>query len=212
VRIDLHCHRNRFSACSSLAPEDLVARARAAGLDGICLTEHDRLWPAEDLGRLAAGSGLVVLRGMEVTTEVGHVLVFGLELPPSGMFLARALAVAVRREGGLLALAHPGRAGQPQVPPEHVAELFDAVEVLNGSDGAAQNRAAHSIAARTPLPGIAGSDCHAPHEVGTVATVLPVHVTSEAELIAALRLGRHRVERLGQPEVTGEERGHAGHR
>jgi predicted metal-dependent phosphoesterase TrpH len=200
VRIDLHCHSNRFSACSSLAPEDLVARARAAGLDGICLTEHDRLWPLDDLRALASASGLVVLRGMEVTTEMGHVLVFGVDAPPPAMFLARSLAEAVRSEGGLLALAHPGRAGQPRLPPHQVAALFDAVEVLNGSDGAAQNEAARALAARAPLPGIAGSDCHAPHEVGTVATVLPVRVETEAELVAALRLGRHRVERLDQRE------------
>jgi predicted metal-dependent phosphoesterase TrpH len=200
VRIDLHCHTSRFSACSSLAPEDLVARARAAGLDGICLTEHDRLWPLDDLRALASASGLVVLRGMEVTTELGHVLVFGVESVPPAMFLARSLAEAVRREGGLLALAHPGRAGQQLVPPSRVAALFDAVEVLNGSDGAAQNEAARALAVRMALPGVAGSDCHAPHEVGTVAIVLPVRVTTEAELVAALRLGRHRVERLDQRE------------
>ena len=205
MRIDLHCHTTRFSACSSLAPEDIAARARAAGLDGICLTEHDRLWPPDELRRLADRFGLVVLRGMEVTTEVGHVLVFGVDTAPPGMFLARSLAAAVRRAGGLAALAHPGRAGQPHVPPDQIASLFDAVEVLNGSDGAAQNEAALALAVRTSLPGIAGSDCHAPHEVGTVATVLPVRVETEAELVAALRLGRHRVERIERRAGAGGE-------
>lgn len=209
MRIDLHCHTSRFSACSSLAPEALVAQARAASLDGVCLTEHDRLWPLDDLRALAARSGLVVLRGMEVTTELGHVLVFGVDAPPPAMFLARSLAEAVHRAGGLLALAHPGRAGQPRVPPHGIAALVDAVEVLNGSDGAAQNEAALALAIRAPLPGIAGSDCHAPHEVGTVATVLPVRVETEAELVAALRLGRHRVERLERRAGAGEEQRHA---
>jgi len=196
MRVDLHCHTSRYSSCSSLAPEVLVRLAVAAGLDGVCLTEHDRLWPQEDIRRLAAESGLVVLRGMEVTTELGHVLVFGIEAPPAGMFVAATLAASVRAAGGLTALAHPARPGQPLVARAAVETLFDLVEVLNGSDGDAQNEAASGLAASSRLAGIAGSDCHAPAEVGTVATVLPHRVEHERELVAALRAGGHRVERL----------------
>ena len=196
MRIDLHCHTSRYSSCSSLTAEELIRLAAAAGLDGVCLTEHDRLWPRDDVRRLSAESGLVVLRGMEVTTELGHVLVFGVDAPPAGMFVAGALSAAVQAAGGLTALAHPARAGQPFVPREMSASLFDTVEVLNGSDGDAQNEAASGVATAARLPGIAGSDCHAPAEVGTVATVLPRRVAAERELVAVLRLGQHRVERL----------------
>lgn len=196
MRIDLHCHTNRYSACSSLAPEALIARANAAGLDAVCFTEHDRLWPVEETVRLTREHGILVLRGMEVTTEAGHVLVFGLEQPPEGMFFARSLIAAVRAAGGLAVLAHPGRAGQPALAPIEAAALFDAIEVLNGSDGGAQNGASAALALAAGLPGVAGSDCHAPHEVGTVATVLPAAVRDEHELIAALRRGGHTMARM----------------
>ena len=196
MRIDLHCHTSRYSSCSSLTAEELIRLAAAAGLDGVCLTEHDRLWPEEDVRRLAAESGLIVLRGMEVTTELGHVLVFGVDAPPAGMFVAGALSAAVRAAGGLTALAHPARAGQPFVLRQTLASLFDMVEVLNGSDGDAQNAAASGMVTATRLPGSAGSDCHTPAEVGTVATVLPHRVENERDLVATLRLGEHRVERL----------------
>ena len=196
MRIDLHCHTKGYSSCSSLGAEELIERARAAGLDGVCLTEHDRLWPETEIERLRARTGFGVLRGMEVTTELGHVLVVGLLAPPGGMFFAATLVEAVRAAGGLAALAHPARPGQPRVAQEQVAALFDLVETLNGSDGDAPNGAAAALARATDLPGIAGSDCHSPGEVGTVCTVLPHAVSSEAELIAALRLGRHHVERL----------------
>ncbi len=75
--IDLHCHTQPLSACSSLTVEELIEAARRQGLDGVCLTEHDRLRPADETDRLAATHGLVVLRGMEVTTELGHALVYG---------------------------------------------------------------------------------------------------------------------------------------
>jgi predicted metal-dependent phosphoesterase TrpH len=203
--IDLHCHTSRFSACSSLSPEALIEAACRAGLDAVCFTEHDRLWPRADADRLAAETGILVLRGMEVTTEAGHVLVFGLDAAPAGAFLVRSLVAAVREAGGLAVLAHPARAGQHPLTVEQIAGLFDTVEVLNGSDGPDQNRAAAALARHTRLPGIAGSDCHSPSEVGTVATVLPRPVSTERELVEVLRLGRHTVRRLGSsaPSIEG---------
>jgi predicted metal-dependent phosphoesterase TrpH len=195
MRIDLHCHTARYSTCSSVSPETLLSAARAAGLDGVCVTEHDQIWPRAELQRLADQFGIVAFRGMEVTTELGHVLVIGLDEPPLGMFMAAALVEAVRSAGGLAILAHPARAGQPAVAPDQRLRLFDTVEILNGSDGPEQNRAATGLAAGHWLPGIAGSDCHSPEEIARVATVLPHRVTTERGLVAALRLGRHRVER-----------------
>lgn len=190
--IDLHCHTLPLSTCSSLSPEALVRAAKAAGLDGVCLTEHDRLPDQAAMRALAEAFGIVVLRGMEVTTELGHVLVFGLDAPPPGMFLAESLRAAVDRAGGLMALAHPARAGMPRVDRATVARLFDMVEVLNGSDGPEQNRAAEAFTPLMRLPGIGGSDCHAPAEVARAATRLPYAVADEAGLIAALRAGQHR--------------------
>ena len=46
--IDLHNHTWPRSHDSVLDPSDLIERARAAGLDGICLTEHDSVWPAAE--------------------------------------------------------------------------------------------------------------------------------------------------------------------
>ena len=196
MRIDLHCHTSRYSACSSLDPLALIEASRAAGLDAICLTEHDRLWPEEELRRLGAETGFTVLAGMEVTTELGHVLVFGLDNPPPLLALAGPLVAAVRAAGGLAVLAHPARAGQPAVPPATRRAFFDAVEILNGSDGPEANAAAVGLAYGLSLPGIAGSDCHSPAEVGSVATVLPGPVRDVRELVAVLRLGQHSVQQM----------------
>jgi predicted metal-dependent phosphoesterase TrpH len=198
VLIDLHCHTRPLSACSSLTVDDLVAGARRAGLDGVCLTEHDRLWPLDEVRRLSDLHGLVILRGMEVTTELGHALVFGLEEPPPAMFLAASLRAAVERAGGVMVLAHPARAGQPAVERAALARLFDAVETANGSDGPEQNRAAGAFARSVPLPGTGGSDCHAPAEIGRCATRLPAPVRTEADLVEVLRLGRHEAVWLDQ--------------
>ncbi len=190
--IDLHCHTQPLSACSSLAPAELARLARTAGLDAVCLTEHDRLRLADELRALGDVYGPLLLRGMEVTTELGHVLVFGLDELPADGFLAASLRRSVDEAGGLMVLAHPARQGQPAIDLRTAGHLFDAVEGINGSDSAAQNAAAMRLGAALALPPTGGSDCHSPREVATAATQLERTVTNEAELIEELRRGRHR--------------------
>ena len=189
--IDLHCHTAAHSACSALSVETLVERARAAGLDAVCLTEHDATWSEDETAALSRRLGFVVLRGIEATTEVGHVLAFGLDRFEPSFHVAASLRAAADAAGALLFLAHPARPGVPAVPQRLRAALFDGVEGVNGSDTAAQNEAATALGARLPLPAIGGSDCHAPHEIGRAATRLARPVGTTAELAAELRLGRH---------------------
>lgn len=189
--IDLHCHTLPLSQCSALRPEELVDLARERGLDGICLTEHDAFWPAADLRELARRADFVVLSGVELTTDMGHVLAFGLSPGTPGLASAGAAAEAARAAGALLFLAHPARDGLLRVSRETV-DYFESVEAINGSDSRLQNIAATGLAHGFRLPGIGGSDAHAPAEVGRAATSFEAHVTDEASLVAALRSGAYR--------------------
>ncbi len=195
--IDLHCHTAVHSPCSALSVEMLVERARAAGLDAVCLTEHDATWSEDEVRALSRRLGFTVLRGIEVTTEVGHVLAFGLDRFEPSFYVAASLRSAADAVGALLFLAHPARPGVPTVAPRLRSELFDGVEELNGSDTAAQNEAAAALGARLRLPAIGGSDCHAPHEIGRAATRLARTVRTTVELVAELRRGQHTAVALG---------------
>ena len=53
--IDLHCHTKVHSACSALTPEALVRAARARGVDGVCITEHDALWQQDHIQLVSVG-------------------------------------------------------------------------------------------------------------------------------------------------------------
>ena len=44
MRIDLHTHTSALSFDSNIAPQELVRLAKKRGLDGLVLTEHDRIW------------------------------------------------------------------------------------------------------------------------------------------------------------------------
>lgn len=193
--IDLHCHTRRFSACSALTPDALVRAAKARGLDGVCITEHDALWPLDDVAALGAEMQFVVLRGMEVTTEVGHVLAFGLERHDPMMATLAELHRLAREAGALMFLAHPSRR-YGSLPPEDLSVVFDSVETQNGTEGMLQNDNALKLARGLRLPGIGGSDAHSVREVGICATEFDADVRDEASFIAALRAGVYRARRV----------------
>ena len=191
--IDLHCHTTAHSACSAVSPDDLVIAAKAAGLDGVCLTEHDAFWPLELVRELGEKHGIVVLRGVEATTEVGHVLVYGISRWQRGLATVDALRDFVREQGGLMFLAHPARRyGRPA--DGLLGSVFDSLEVANASEGPLQNGAAAALATKCRLPGIGGSDAHTVTEVGGAATRLARAVTTEQDLVAELRRGLHTTE------------------
>src|SRR5262249_18531030 len=114
ARIDHHLHTSRHSPDSVIDPGELIARAREVGLDGVVITEHDYQWEAGELAELAAraaGFGVKVFSGAEVSALEGHFLVYGLpdlrEAPP-GVALGYLLEV-VRRHGAAIVAAHPFR-------------------------------------------------------------------------------------------------------
>jgi predicted metal-dependent phosphoesterase TrpH len=144
--IDLHCHTRVHSACSALTPDALARAARARGLDGVCITEHDALWDLNAIRRVAAEMDFLVLRGMEVTTEVGHVLVFGAREHHPAMATLDELRIRARDDGALMFLAHPGRR-YGAMPPGDLGAYFDSVESQNGTEGLLQNDEASFLAA-----------------------------------------------------------------
>ena len=212
--VDLHLHTNRGSSDSNLAPKDLVERAGAIGIGAVCITEHDSMWDAREIADLAAASGVIFLRGMEVTTDMGHIGAFGLERYVGGIYKLAELRRIVDGEGGILVANHPFRYkldprfsfinpdSEPIDPtfPDRAAklkifELVDAVEVLNGACGEEENVFALKVARQLGLAEVAGSDSHSAGSIGCVTTLLDAPVKTERELIDAIRARRCRAGR-----------------
>lgn len=189
--IDLHCHTLPLSQCSSLQPEELADLARARGLDAVCLTEHDAIWDARDLACLNRRTGFLFLPGIELTTDAGHILCYGLREGSSTFATVVAARAAARDAQALLYLAHPARDGLLRLSPESPS-VFASVESQNGSDTALQNLSASGLARAFSLPGIGGSDAHTAAEVGAAATEFDARVTDIESLLTALRSGRYR--------------------
>jgi predicted metal-dependent phosphoesterase TrpH len=207
--VDLHLHTNRGSSDSNMTPNELIERARALGIGAVCITEHDNMWDLLEVAELAAAAGVLLLRGMEVTTDFGHIGVFGLERYVGGIYKLKELRRVADGADGLLVANHPFRYkldarfsfinpdSEPIDPayPERAAKLeifhlVDAIEVLNGACSEEENQFALKVARRLGLAEVAGSDSHSERSVGCVTTLLEAPVTSERGLIDAIKARR----------------------
>jgi 3',5'-nucleoside bisphosphate phosphatase len=87
---DLHTH-STFSD-GTLDPERVVELAATRGLTGIALTDHDNTGGVERARAAAAGTGLTVLLGCELSAEHDdnpvHVLAYGFD-PGEPAFAAK---------------------------------------------------------------------------------------------------------------------------
>jgi hypothetical protein len=187
--IDLHVHTD-LSPCSRLGVEETLFNARARGLDGVCITDHDTMDARFEIAEGVQDNGLLVIIGMEYATAEGDFLLFGpFEDLQTGLSAREVLAL-VHEAGGASIAAHPCRAAR-SVAEDIVADgLVHCLEVMNGRNTADENRCAHNWARRHGLPGVSGSDAHALNELGLTPTRFFAPLANRRELIAALRLGR----------------------
>jgi predicted metal-dependent phosphoesterase TrpH len=205
---DLHIHTTKGSADSSLSPEDLVLEAERLGLLGLCITEHSGPWDRHEFQRFASRHSVVLVRAMEVDTDMGHMLAFGLDRYQSGFSRAAELRHAADAQGGFVVSAHPFRGvlstrgpGRPYLYPSEsdrlptspeealdhpVFKLAHAIEVANGGTVDAENRFAMMVAGLLDLPVTGGSDAHSMHGLGKFVTAFRDEVHTEAEFLKAL--------------------------
>jgi hypothetical protein len=208
---DLHVHTVKGSSDSGLSPDQLVTEAKRLGLSGVCLTEHGGWADKREFDAFAQRSGLVIVHALEVDTDLGHVLVFGMHSYQPGMFRITELRRLAARDGAFMVLAHPFRNmfnpppynknllydgkvhTYPHVPQEAVGhpgfDLVDAVEVVNGANTQDENWFAQEVTRLMGRKGTGGSDAHSTLGLAKGVTAFNDPVRSEGELIEALKAG-----------------------
>ena len=200
VRVDCHLH-TVASGDAVLTLEQLAERARQAGLDVVCITDHNVTSAA--LAATERDLGVRVIVGEEIRTPDGDVIgLFLTERIPYVLPLPEVVG-RIRTQGGLVYAPHPfdlGRSSLGRVLPGLCAEgAVDVIEVFNAkiADQALNDRAAE-LAGAFSLPGGAGSDAHDAPGVGAAYLEMP-DFDGPAGFLAA----------LAHAQVTGEFRPHA---
>ena len=202
MKIDLHVHTNPLSPDSLMSADQAIETAKEIGLDGICLTEHDRAWQLSEIHFLREKHDFPVFRGVEVMLRGGiEMLVFGLNIDFTSLLQLSDLRKMVTAAKGFMVYAHPFR-GLPELAisdSDAALEIIlgkiditsiDAVEGRNGRNRDMYNQPALEMAARHNLKTTGGSDAHAVDEIGTCVTVLESNISTDAELLNELKAGR----------------------
>ncbi len=205
--VDLHAHTSPRSNCSRTTLEELVETARGRGLDALCITEHDVRWPAEELADASRLLDFPLIPGVELTTDVGHVLAFGpLEKPLWMGYSLAELVEECEQSDTALVLPHPLRryAGERAVqggrtPPtaeEIVAlpqwEMVHAIEAASTQTTALEHTLTAAALAVRPRPAVGASDAHGPGLAGSSCTAVDGPLRTAEDLAAQIRAGHVR--------------------
>jgi predicted metal-dependent phosphoesterase TrpH len=200
VLLDLHTHSIK-SDDGRAKVENYCQWIKAKNLpiDGFVLTEHRQFDFDSDYASLADKFDLTILKGSEVETEYGHVLVFGvtealhqaMDFTSTQLSLASVIALS-DAHGAVAVPCHPGR---PRVGMfAHTDELgvpegVTIVEIYNGGSRDQEDRIAIDNAQSLGYQGIGGSDSHIVSHIGRCATRFSHDIKSMDELVAALKSG-----------------------
>lgn len=162
---DLQSHTYHSDGKGS--PQQLVEKARAAGLDFLAITDHNTISHHPALDRLS-DEALLLIPGQEVTTYYGHMNVWGArcwcDFRAQGDGDMAAIIDRAHEHDGLCSINHPKEGGPAW---NYSTDLpVDAMEVWQGPW---PNRNDESLALwdsllreGRQLPAVGGSDYHCP--------------------------------------------------
>ncbi len=225
-KYEIHAHTKETSRCGGLWARELVEKYKAAGYDGIVITDHYSpmtFTPSEFFSKKKAidhylrgyreakkleTENFSVLLGMELRfyATVNDYLVYGVSeemlyrLPFLLPLYIKKASKLLRNEGCLFMQAHPFR----EMIRRANGKYLDGVEVFNGKASAEANEKsllwAREIGAKIQ---IAGSDCHRDSSFGKGAIITEERIKSNDDLIRILKSGNYKLFKNGeiaQPE------------
>jgi predicted metal-dependent phosphoesterase TrpH len=190
MRIDLHCH-TRYSGDSLSTLDAILQRMDDRNLDMVAITDHNTIAGAQAFQAQAPDRFLV---GGEIKARQGELIGLFLEKEvPAGLTLQETIA-RIHDQGGLVGASHPLDSVRSEAMGrdalEAIHEQLDFVEVFNARmTFSRHNRLARELATGWGLPGSAGSDAHAPVEVGRAFVQMPCF-SGRDDFLACLAQGQ----------------------
>jgi predicted metal-dependent phosphoesterase TrpH len=187
IYADLHIH-TKYSVDSSIDPRLLVEQVHShVVIKAVAVTDHGTIEGYLKVKALAAPyEDVLIVPGMEITTDEGDLIVLGIAEPPPKPWDVEGIIDFSKRCDGLVIAAHPfrdyGIGERARIYP------LDAVEVLNRGTLPHLNRLAMNLARETGLPGVAGSDAHRPEELWSVGNEIDASL-DVSEILGAIRKG-----------------------
>lgn len=191
MKIDLHNHTTLASKCSILDIRDLINRAKELELDAVCITEHNTYKTGKLAEEIGKEMDFIVISGIEITTNIGDILAFGIEEENLYNIDIKELIKLKNNCNCVLIAAHPFRKTAFSIGYkiyDYYNEL-DGIEIYNGNCDSVENNLAKKIAEELNLPGTGGSDSHSIKQVGKYYTLFEENfiINNSINLINAIK-------------------------
>jgi predicted metal-dependent phosphoesterase TrpH len=191
LAIDLHVH-TKYSGDSSITPKELVDQLHVhLFIKGVAITDHDTISGYWEVSKLAkAYDDILIIPGIEVSVESGHLIILGIEECPSYPSSIESVIDFARERGGTVIIPHPYR----ELGLGDIAEDIgaDAVEVLNPHATQMENKKAENLARKINLPCVAGSDAHSLQEMWIAYTKVEARQEVD-DILKVIKNGRVKV-------------------
>lgn len=189
--VDLHIHECTFSKDSKNSLKEIVESAKKKGLDGVCITDHDSMGLKETAEKYSKEVNFPIFVGVEVLTNQGDILAFGIDKIPDKKLDAQQFIDYVKELNGVCFSAHPFRNNNRGLEENLLyVKGLDGIEVLNGNTDLKANQKALEYCKILGMQAIGASDSHSEKTLGKYATKLPKWANNLEEFIDVLKLGQ----------------------
>lgn len=197
LSLDLHVHTS-YSPDSFISIDELVPCGKAAGIDGVAITDHGTL--EGELKAREASRDFIIIPGVEIETQNGHVLGLDIVRPVRQHLGLEETVDEIHGQGGIAVIAHPFSFLKPKLSLRQLQSAhLDALEAINSGSFPFSAASARSsdLARKLLLPVTGGSDAHISRVIGRAYTVVDAESSQISDIVDAIRKGRTRA--LGSP-------------
>lgn len=190
LKADLHIHTEYSMDCNTPL-EKIISRCLEVGINCIAIADHGTIEGALKMQSIAP---FPVIVAEEILTPHGEIMgMFLKDGIPSGLSVEQTIA-RIRAQDGLVNIPHPfdmfRQSALASNIIEEIAGQIDIIEVFNSRTYLPQSLVkAQNFARKYAIPGSAGSDAHAPREIGNAYIDMP-EFNGRDDFLQALAKGK----------------------
>jgi len=186
MKLDMHVH-STYSGDSNGKPKDILKKAKAVGLDGLAIMDHNTLKGYRSIKDI--DTPLILVPGIEVSTQEGHVMAIGIQEEVGKQTTIAEAIDRINEQGAIAAAPHPYRYWSGMTEENLFSNKWTAIEGINGRSWHRKNVKAKKAAERMNLPIIGGSDAHRLKTVGKAYTIFD-NIDSWEDVITQIKKGK----------------------
>lgn len=201
MKIDFHVHSSEYSECGQSTAREQVEASIAKEMDVIFFTDHNRLFPQDEIDALNKEyAPFKIYQGIEITIKgeaQEDFIIIGVHDPEivNEDWDYEDLYKFVHDRNGAIVLVHPYRFSD-QVNVDIWEYPPDAVEVLSSNSGEQDYERRKRLASVVGKPELTNSDSHSASTAGCFYNVFPVNCDTEESILHSLLDGTFFIQEL----------------